>query len=119
MISRRGIFDGHSTDELDGLLRWVLRESVAGAVAPSHVWPRIRGDAQRLAALRRAWIWRVSDLVRQVVVACLSRVNGLLPMLELPPVQGDGSVMLGYDLGWVRLLDHHRLSCSWYARLGT
>ena len=47
MTSRRDVFDGRSADELDGLIRWALCDSVGHAQPPAHVWRRIRHKVQR------------------------------------------------------------------------
>lgn len=110
MTSRRRMLAGLSADELDALIRWALHESVAGATPPPDVWARIQGHVERLVALRQAWIWRVPDLVADAVTACLSRVDVLLLGLETPPIQRDERIMMGrHHVGWVRVLDHHRL----------
>jgi len=54
MTLRRGVFEGRSADELDGLIRWALYDSVGQVHPPAHVWERIKQKVQRLAALERA-----------------------------------------------------------------
>jgi hypothetical protein len=41
MTSRRDVLERHFTDELERVIRWVLRESVTGAEPSPHVWGRI------------------------------------------------------------------------------
>ena len=120
MISRERMFDMHSeANGLDDLVRWALCESVAHATPPPHVWARVRERAERRSVWKQAWMWKAADLLWQTVTACLSRLDGLLPIFEIPPMLGYEGIVLGHDVGRVRPLDHHRLSCGWYARLGT
>jgi hypothetical protein len=53
MISRRNVLERCSTHELDSLIRWMLREEVAGASPPSRVWERIRACIKRPTARER------------------------------------------------------------------
>jgi hypothetical protein len=109
MTSRRRMLEQLSADELDNLIQWVLRESVADVTPSPHVWERIQERVERLVALRRAWIWEVPGLVSNAATACLSRVDLLLPGFETPPTKRDERVIVGHHPGWVRVLDHHRL----------
>ena len=113
MISRRNVSKRRSAHELDSLIRCTLRESVAGTTPPARVWDRIRASAEYPAASRLAWPREVLDLVLQVGAVCLSRVDVPVLGLDGPPARRSArheeAVILGCDLGWVRVWDHHRL----------
>ena len=76
MTLRKDVFEGHSADELDKLIRWALRERVVGASPSSHVWERIKErvgwpTAWRLMGLRFSKGYRA-------VMAQLARVGAFL-----------------------------------------
>jgi len=52
MISHRNVSERYPIDELDGLMRWALRERVGGASPPPRVWERIRARAE----WRESWM---------------------------------------------------------------
>ena len=63
-----------SMDELDNLIRWSVKESVADASPPPGTWERIHVRAERSVA----WV-RVGSLLRgayQVTAAQTSQVSG-------------------------------------------
>ena len=105
MTSRRDVLERCSTHELDGLIRWALRERVAGASPSPDVWERIKAHIERCAVLRQTR-WGFSPFLR-AVDAWLS-ADTLLPMFVVHPTQRDGVTTWGYDLGWVRVLSQHR-----------
>jgi len=109
MTSRRDSACGCVTNELDGMVELALHERVAGAVPSPEAWERIRGRVERLDGLGRAWIWRTPDLVMQAAIAVLARVDVLLPAFELSSNPRDECIAWGYDLGWVPILDEHRM----------
>jgi hypothetical protein len=47
MTLRKSVSGKHSTDKLDSLIQWALKEKIAGAFPPSEVWERIRVQAER------------------------------------------------------------------------
>jgi len=47
MTSRRSMSARYSADELDGLIRWVLQERVAGAYPAPGVWERVCARVER------------------------------------------------------------------------
>jgi len=53
MTSRRDVLERCSTHELDGLIRWMLREEVAKASPPPRVWECIRARIERPTARER------------------------------------------------------------------
>jgi len=76
MTSRKDVFEGHSADELDNLIRWALRERVVGASPSSHVWERIKERVGRPTAWRLMGL-RFSKGYR-AVMAQLARVGAFL-----------------------------------------
>ena len=71
----RDVLEGRSMDELDRLIRRTLRESVAGASPPPHVWERIRVCAGRSTACGgRLGYYRVY----RAVMAWRSRADAFL-----------------------------------------
>lgn len=76
MTSRRDVSERCSTDELGGLIRCVLQESVAGASPPPWMWERIRALAERSTAWSLMGL-RISTGYR-VVMARLPRAGAFL-----------------------------------------
>ena len=109
MTSRRDLAGERVTSELDSMIGLALHERVAGAVPSPETWEHIRGRVERLDGLKRAWIWRAPDLVMRAAVAVLARVDVLLPAFDLSSNSPDECVDLGYGLGWVPILDEHRM----------
>jgi len=109
MTSRSDSVGSRTTNELDSMIRVALHERVAGAVPPPDAWERTRGRIERLDELKRAWLWKVPDLVVQAAVAVLARVDVLLPVSEMSLNQQGEWMGKRYDLMWVPILDEHRM----------
>ena len=76
MTSRRDVLQRRSTDELDGLIRWALREAVAGAGPSPHVWGRIMERVERPTAQGSMGLGSYRGY--RAVRARLSRVDAFL-----------------------------------------
>ena len=73
MTSHKEVFDERSRDELGGLIRWALKESVVDASPPPDAWGRIRRRAERWLVWER--ITSHFGMVYRATAAQLSRVN--------------------------------------------
>ena len=109
MTSRRDLAGERVTSELDSMIGLALHERVAGAVPSPETWEHIRGRVERLDGLRRAWIWQAPDLVMRAAISVLARVDVLLPVFDPSSNPRDECIAWGYDLGWVPILDEHRM----------
>ena len=76
MTSHRDVSEERSKDELDALLRWSLRERVAGASPSVEVWERVRTRADRMATRKRRRSQFYSGY--RTVMVQLSRVKAFL-----------------------------------------
>lgn len=63
-------------DELDNLIRWALRERVAGVSISPHVWERIKERLERPAV--RSLMGLRSSKAYRVILARLARVDAFL-----------------------------------------
>ena len=109
MTSRRDLAGGRVTSELDSMIGLALHERVAGAVPPPETWEHIRGRVERLDGLRRAWIWQAPNLVMRAATTVLARVDVLLSAFDPSFNSPDECIAREYDLGWVPILDEHRM----------
>jgi len=76
MISHRNVSERYPIDELDGLMRWALRERVGGASPPPRVWERIRARAE----WRESWMLSGCKFSRgyRAVMNPLSKIDAFL-----------------------------------------
>ena len=109
MTLRRHASGGHPADELDSLIRWALRERVAGATPSPYVWKRIRARVEHWAVLRRTGKDSGAILVFLRAVAVWLSADMLQPVFVAQPAHRDRVMTWGYDLGWVRGLGQHRV----------
>jgi len=75
MISRRKISEEYPTDELDSLIRWALRERVAGATPPPRVWRRINERLKSRIAVNELGLWERFCVTYRSVADRLGRGN--------------------------------------------
>jgi len=107
MISRKGVLERSPADELDGLIRWALRERVDGAVPSPQVWERIRERVERRAAPK----WARLDLtfLSTLVVWLLADTCPPSFVILQPTWRGE-IVMRKHDLAGARALGRNYLA---------
>ncbi len=110
MTSRRGVFEGRSADELDRVIRWALRERVAGASPSPDVWERIKARVEHWAMLKRTGEDTGLFLAFLRAVAAWLSADVLQPVFVTQPAHRDRAMTWGYDLGWARILDQHHIA---------
>jgi hypothetical protein len=76
MTLPRRVLERRAADELDGLIRWVLRGRVAGASPPSWVWERICARAERPTVWHLMGLWLSRGY--RVMIAQLARLDAFL-----------------------------------------
>ena len=106
MTLPRRVLERRAADELDGLIRWVLRGRVAGASPPSWVWERIRARAERPT------VWHLMGLALsrgyRVVMAQLASLDAFLSaQIAFWMWPQDGWVDWRRDPRLTRLLDQY------------
>ena len=106
MTLPRRVLERRAADELDGLIRWVLRGRVAGASPPSRVWERVRARAERPT------VWHLIGLALsrdyRVMMAQLARLDAFLSaQIAFWMWPQDGWVDWRHDPRLTRLLDQY------------
>jgi hypothetical protein len=101
MTSHRNGLEGRFVDELGSVIRWSLRERVAGAVPSPQVWERIE---ERVVQREAAWT-RVGPELRSFlrIVAIWLSADTHMP-LATRPVSRDEVAVWMYDLTWTRAI---------------
>lgn len=92
MTLHKSILERHSQDELSALIRWTLRDRVAGASPSPEVWERIRARAEQSTVQGPALPPRGLVAVSRVEWPALSKVEGRV-----------GSVRGGYRAAIIQL----------------
>jgi hypothetical protein len=106
MTLRRRVLERRAADELDGLIRWVLRRRVAGASPPSWVWERIRARAGRPTVGSLVGLWLARGC--RVLMAQLAGLDAFLSaQIAFWMWPQDGWVEWRRDPRLTRLLDQY------------
>jgi hypothetical protein len=105
MTSHKDVSGKYAADELDGLVRWALREKVSGAVPSPHVWERVARRVERGLVLGRTR-WSLVPFLRWAVI-WLS-VDTSLPLSAQRWQRGE-TALWGDSLSRAWALDQHHI----------
>jgi hypothetical protein len=106
MTLRRRVLERRAADELDSLIRWVLRGRVTGASPPSWVWECIRARAGRPTVWSLLGLWLSRGY--RVVMAQLASLDAFLSaQIAFWMWPQDGWVDWRRDPRLTRLLDQY------------
>jgi hypothetical protein len=105
MTSHKDMLGKHSADQLDGLIRWALRERASGAVPSPRVWERVAGRVERGSVLRRTR-WSLVPFLRWMVI-WLS-VDTSLPLAAQRLQRGE-TALWGDNLSRAWAMDQHHI----------
>ena len=111
MISRRGVLEDCTVDEMSVLIRCALQERVSGALPSSQTWERIVERAERRMVLKRI-TESLGLFLRAVDVWLLA--DTFSPASTIRPARHgrfatDRATLWGYDLGWSGVLDQYHV----------
>ena len=103
---------GRCADELDGMIRCVLRDTVTGDGPSPQAWEHVVRRVDHWTTLRQTW-WRFHTLLLGVTAWLSADLCPPSPARQ-PPRRFNGT-MWRSDPGWPRFLDCHltvtRLVC--------